>query len=126
MQQLLQTYARIFEELRSLPPHRSYDHRIILKEGTSPINVRPFRYPTLQKDIIEQIIREMLEAGIVRPSQRPYSSPIVLLKKKDGTWRLCVDYKQLNKYTVVDKFPIPVVEELLDELFGTAYFSNIN
>jgi len=124
--QLLQAYADIFEEPKTLPPHRSHDHRIILKEGTSPINVRPYRYPALQKDISEQTVREMMEAGVVRPSQSPYSSPIVLVKKKDGSWRLCVDYRQLNKHTILDKFPIPVVEELLDELFGAAYFSKID
>ena len=122
LESLLHKYAGIFEEPKALPLHRSCDHRIILKEGTSPIDVRSYRYPALQKDIIEQTIREMLEAGVVRPSQSPYSSPIVLVKKKDGSWRLCVDYRQLNKHTVIDRFPIPVVEELLDELHGTAYF----
>ena len=118
MSQLLQEFADIFEEPQALPPHRTHDHRIVLKEGVSLVNVRSYRYPTLQKDIIEKIIKEMLEAGVIRPSQSPYSSPIVLVKKKDGSWRLCVDYRQLNKHTVLDKFPIPVVEELLDELHG--------
>ena len=88
--------------------------------------MRPYRYPALQKDIIEQTVREMLEASIVRPSQSPYSSPIVFVKKKDGMWRLCVDYKQLNQHTILDKFSIPMVEELLDELYGVAYFSKID
>jgi len=83
--QLLKEYEDIFKEPRALPPHRSQDHRIILKEGTSPISVRPYRYPALQQDVIEQTVKEMLEAGVVRPSQSPYSSPIVLVKKKNGT-----------------------------------------
>ena len=122
LSQLLKEYA----EPKSLPAPRSHDHKITLKEGTSPINVRPYRYSALQKDVIEQTIKEMLRAGVVRPSQGPYSSPIVLVKKKDMSWRLCVDYRQLNKHTILDKFPIPVVEELLDELHGDAYFSKIN
>ena len=93
LSQLLDEYADLFTEPKSLPPPRSHDHKIVLKEGTSPINVRPYRYPALQKDIIEKIVKEMLEAGVVRPSQSPYSSPIVLVKKKDGSWRLCVDYR---------------------------------
>jgi len=88
--------------------------------------VRPYRYPALQKDVIKQTVKEMPEAGVVRPSQSPYSSPIVLVKKKDGTWRRCVDYRQLNKQIVLDKFSIPVVEELLDGLLGAAYFSKID
>ena len=66
-------------------PLRSHDHHIILKEGIPPINVRPYRYLALQKDIIEKIMQEMLDTGVVRPSQSPYSSPIVLVKKKDGS-----------------------------------------
>jgi len=68
LESLLQEYGGIFKEPKALPPHRSCDYKIIFKEGTSPINVRPYRYPALQKDIIEQTIKEMLEAGVVRPS----------------------------------------------------------
>ena len=81
--ELITEYQDIFEEPKKLPPHRVHDHKIILKEGAQPVNVRPYRYPALQKDVIEKIIGEMLEAGVVQPSQSPYSSPIVLVKKKD-------------------------------------------
>jgi len=123
---LLREFADIFEEPRSLPPHRGHDHKIILKKGTSPINGKRYRYPSLRKDVIEKTVQEMLEVGVVRPSQSPYSSPIMLVKQKDGTWRLSVDYRQLNKYTVLDRFLIPVIEELLDELFGATYCSKID
>ena len=62
---------------------------------------------------------------MIRPSQSPYSSPVVLVKKKDGSWKLRVNYRQLSKYTILDKFPIPIIEELLDELYGVAHFSKI-
>ncbi|XP_074265326.1 uncharacterized protein LOC141587757 [Silene latifolia] len=122
VQTILDDFKDVFKTPTELPPHRTYDHTIHLKEGTTPINVRPYRYPVVQKDAIESIVKEMLESGVVRPSQSPFSSPIVLVKNKDGTWRLCVDYRELNKYTVKDKFPIPVIEELLDELHGLCDF----
>ncbi|WOG95777.1 hypothetical protein DCAR_0415105 [Daucus carota subsp. sativus] len=125
--QLLDDYACIFKDPTTLPPARkNFDHHIPLKEGTNPINLRPYRYPVLQKDVIEQMVGELLEQGIIRPSNSPFAAPIVLVRKKDGGWRMCVDYRNLNKATVKDKFPIPIIEELLDELKGTKYFSKID
>nr|GEW73402.1 putative mitochondrial protein [Tanacetum cinerariifolium] len=69
------------------------------------------------------MVKELLKSGVIRISQNPFSSLIVMVKKKDGSWRMCVDYRQLNKYTVKDKFPIPVIEELIDELSWSVVFS---
>ena len=126
LEPLLGEFIDVFEMPKELPPHRHFDHRIPLKSEDVSVNVRPYRYPPAQKDTIEAMINELMESGVIRPSNSPFSSPIVMVKKKDGSWRMCIDYRQLNKHTVKDKFPIPVIEELIDELQGAHVFSKLD
>ncbi|XP_076903968.1 uncharacterized protein LOC143559194 [Bidens hawaiensis] len=124
--QLLQTYHHIFQTPTQLPPNRTQDHHIPTLPMSQPVNVKPYRYPHYQKQIMTTLISEMLRDGVIKPSQSPYSSPVLLVRKKDGSWRFCVDYRALNAITIKDRFPIPTVDELLDELHGATMFSKID
>jgi hypothetical protein len=104
---LLQHHAAIFEEPQGLPPARPYDHRIHLLPGIATVVVRPYRYPQLQKDELERQVVGMLTQGTIRPSTSPFSAPVLLVRKPDGSWCFCIDYRALNTRTSKDKFPIP-------------------
>lgn len=123
---LLHTYEPVFKTPTSLPPPRSYDHAIPLLEGSKPVKVKPYRYLHSQKDEIEKLVQGMLEEGIIQPSKSPFSSSIIMVKKKDGSWRVCTDYRALNTITVKDTFLIPTIDELIDELFGAEFFSKLD
>jgi hypothetical protein len=124
--ELLTEFSDIFSEPTGLPPARACDHSIPLKDGATPPNIRPYRMPHKQKDLVEELIRNLLSKCEIRPSTSPFSSPAILVRKKDKTWRLCVDYRQLNALTIKNKYPIPVIEDLLDELQGAKIFSKLD
>jgi hypothetical protein len=123
---VLEEFAGLFAAPQGLPPCRHLCHRIRLKPHVGAVAVRPYRYAHLQKDELERQCDEMLRLGVIRPSSSAFSSPTLLIRKHDGTWRFCVDYRALNDATVKDKFPIPVVEELLDELRGVQFFTKLD
>lgn len=93
--ELLLEFPDVFETPKELPPTRFLDHAIPLKNDFQPFKIKPYRYPYSQKSEIEVQVAKMLETGIARPSTCPFASPVLLVKKKDGTWRLCIDYRQL-------------------------------
>eukprot|EP00253_Pinus_taeda_P012205 PITA_12205 len=127
MQQILNNHLPVFYKPHELPPSRGeHDHSITLVPGVQPPNVRPYRYSFTEKNEIEKIIKERLEAGVIHPSISPYSSSMVMVLKKDGEWRMCPEFTTLNKLTVKDKFPIPVVDDLLDELNGAQFFTKLD
>lgn len=126
LNKLLNRYAPVFKDIEGLPPVRNISHAIVLHNGVDPVSVRPYRYPHHQKDEIERQISNLLQQGVIRNSTSAFSSPVILVKKKDNSWRMCVDYRALNKVMVQEKYPIPVVDELLDELHGSSCFSKLD
>ena len=104
LQQVLDTYSAMFELPTRLPPTRGeHDHSIPLLSGSQPPNVCPYRYPFAQKNEIEKIIREHLAVGVIRLSTIPYSSPIVMVLNKESNWRICPDFRALNKLTIKEE-----------------------
>ncbi|KAE8716924.1 hypothetical protein F3Y22_tig00110105pilonHSYRG00061 [Hibiscus syriacus] len=126
LQELLEEFKEVFEEPRGMSPSRKHDHAIVLKQGTQPVNLRPYRFVHHHKAEVEKQITEMLSSSIIQVSKSPFASPCLLIKKKDETLRFCVDYRKLNSATVKNKFLIPIVEDLLDELNEAVFFSKID
>lgn len=124
--EVLEEFEDVLAEPHKLPPDRVKNHRITLLPGSQPVNVHPYRYPHFQKSEIERLTREMLKHGLIKHSVNPFSSPVLLVKKKDGSWRFYVDYRALNAITVRDRFPILTMDELLDELHGVVVFSKLD
>lgn len=126
LQILFNEFEDIFQSVSGLPPARLQNHGTPLKDKGVVVKIRPYMYPMIQKLELEKLVGEMFKARIIRDSSSPFTSPVVMVKKKDRTWRLCVDYKHLNQKTIKDRFPIPIIEELLDERGQAQIFSKLD
>ncbi|XP_027183819.1 uncharacterized protein LOC113782107 [Coffea eugenioides] len=123
---VLDQFSKVFQEPTQLPPNKNLDHQIPLKPGVQALKMKSYRYPHSQKTEIVRQIADMLKSGIIKPSNSPYASPVLLVKKKDNTWHFCVDYRHLNDLIVKDRYPMPNIDELLDELYGAGFLSKID
>jgi hypothetical protein len=114
------------EELPSMPPNQDIEFVIELKPGTAPIYKTPFRLTTLELAELKEHIKELLEKGFIYLCSSPWGAPMIFVPKKDGTQRMCVDYRAPNEVTVKNKYPLPRIDDLFDQLYGVCLFSKIN
>ncbi|MCI32734.1 RNA-directed DNA polymerase (Reverse transcriptase), partial [Trifolium medium] len=113
-------------DVSDVPPEREVEFTIDLVPGTSPISMAPYRMSASELKELKKQLEELLEKKFIRPSVSPWGAPVLLVKKKDGSMRLCVDYRQLNKVTIKNKYPLPRINDLMDQLVGARVFSKID
>ena len=108
--------------------HRERDIEFIIElvPGTGPIAQKPYRMNSKELDELKKQLDDMLRKGLIRPSASPWGSPVNFVDKRDGTTRLCVDYRKLNDVTIKNKYPLPKIEDLFDQLNGARIFSKID
>ena len=125
---LIQQYRDIFPEQlpQGIPPKRVVEHSIKIEPGSKPSYRPPYRLGPAEQDELEEQIRDLLAQGFIRPSCSPYGAPVLFVPKKDGRWRMCVDYRALNKQTVKDRYPLPRIDLLLDRLGQARVFSKLD
>lgn len=117
-----QKYGGGFEKPRGLSPKRIRDHQINIIDMALRVFVRPYIYPFYQKSGIEKIAQELLDSCVVRSSQSPFSSHVILVRKTYGSWCMCIDYKALSRETIKDKFPIPIIDKCWMNCTGPPLF----
>ncbi|KAL0448590.1 UNVERIFIED_CONTAM: Retrovirus-related Pol polyprotein from transposon.6 [Sesamum latifolium] len=124
---VLREFFDVFpEELPGLPPHREVDFKIETISGAAPISIAPYRMTPSELKELKKQLEELLDKGFIRPSILPWGAPVLFVKKKDGSMRLCVDYRQLKRITIKNKYPLPQIDDLLDQLKGATVFSKID
>jgi hypothetical protein len=114
------------DELPGMPPDKDVEFVIELQPGTTPISKRPYRMPPKELAELKTQLQELLDKGYIHPSSSPWGCPALFVKKKDGSLRLCVDYRPLNAVTIKNKYPLPRIDVLFDQLAGAKVFSKID
>ncbi|GJX76749.1 putative reverse transcriptase domain-containing protein [Tanacetum coccineum] len=124
---IVRDFPEVFpEDLPGLPPTRQVEFQIDLVPGAAPVVREPYRLaPSEMKELSEQL-KELSDKGFIRPSSSPWGAPVLFVKKKDGSFRMCIDYRELNKLTVKNRYPLPRIDDLFDQLQGSSVYSKIN
>ena len=113
-------------DLPGLPPKREIDFPIDLVPSTAPISLPTYTMASAELKELKTQLQELVDKGFIRPSMSPWGAPVLFVKKKDDTWRLCIDYRKLNKVTIRNKYPLPWINDLFDQLQGAKLFSKID
>jgi hypothetical protein len=122
-----QDFQDVFpDEIPGLPPIRDNEFFIDLHPGTGPISIAPYRMTPKELQDLKEQLEDLLRKGFIRPSVSPWGTPVLLVKKNDGRSRLCVDYRQLNKATIKNRYLLPRIDDLMDQLKGASVFSKID
>ncbi|KAF5823820.1 putative nucleotidyltransferase, Ribonuclease H [Helianthus annuus] len=124
---VVRDFPQVFpEDLPGLPPHRQVEFQIELAPGAAPIARAPYRLAPTELEELSKQLQELLDKGFIHPSSSPWGAPVLFVKKKDGTFRMCIDYHELNKVTVKNRYPLPRIDDLFDQLQGSSYYSKID
>ncbi|KAJ9561552.1 hypothetical protein OSB04_006712 [Centaurea solstitialis] len=124
---VVREFPEVFpEELPGLPPHRQVEFHIDLVPGAAPVAKSPYRLAPSEMQELSNQLQELLDNGFIRPSSSPWGAPVLFVKKKDGSFRMCIDYRELNKITIKNRYPLPRIDDLFDQLQGATYFSKID
>ncbi|XP_042396513.1 uncharacterized protein LOC121986624 [Zingiber officinale] len=124
---IVREFSDVFpDELPGLPPKRQVEFTIELVPGTAPVSKTPYRMAPKELEELKVQLQELLDRGFIRPRVSPWEAPVLFIKKKDGSLRLCIDYRQLNAVTIKNKYPLPRIEDLFDQLKDTCVYSKID
>ena len=128
LESIISDFQEVFPEKlpKGPPPDREVEHEIVTDLGAKPPSKPPYRLGPAEVEEMEEQVKDLLEQNFVRPSYSPYGAPVIFVPKKDGRWRMCIDYRMLNRQTKKDKYPIPRINELLDKLGRSKYFTKLD
>ncbi|GKF78411.1 putative reverse transcriptase domain-containing protein, partial [Tanacetum coccineum] len=124
---VVREFPEVFpEDLPGLPPIHQVEFQIYLIPGVAPVARAPYRLAPSKMQELSNQLQEMSDRGFIRPSTSPWGAPVLFVKKKDGSFRMCIDYRELNKLTVKNRYPLPKIDDLFDQLEGSSVYSKID